>query len=296
MQGKFCYHGIGENLLRLESIMNNGIVSANKGKKIEGFSVNGSGHYNGSTNISVAIPHDDNSGALRVYILDGGISFYIKDVDFVLASNTRSDSGFADEGYVADSIEKKQIEGIIVNSNIRSKKISELSVIGKPGYGSIIPITESTVNQLKSCGININGNLGNLKKQLIDVIDNSEMDYFDREKKIEEIRNQIDRLLGEAVQELYNKKLKKDNATIMDVIHHYNPYELPILDENDVKNQCKGIKLQQQPYVTRERSMKTFRNRMERPNLENIDDLEGLFKMFDDLIRSMSKDGREVND
>lgn len=113
MKGKFCYHGIGENLLRYESIMNNGIVSANKGKKIEGFSVNSSGHYNGSNNISVAIPHDDNSGALRVYILDGGISFYIKDVDFVLASNTRSDSGFADEGYVVDSIEKNKLKELL---------------------------------------------------------------------------------------------------------------------------------------------------------------------------------------
>ena len=27
MKQKFCYHGIGENLLRYESIMNNGIVS-----------------------------------------------------------------------------------------------------------------------------------------------------------------------------------------------------------------------------------------------------------------------------
>lgn len=291
MKGKFCYHGIGENLLRYESIMNNGIVSANKGKKIEGFSVNSSGHYNGSNNISVAIPHDDNFGALRVYILDGGISFYIKDVDFVLASNTRSDSGFADEGYVVDSIEKKQIEGIIVNSNIRSKKISELSVIGKPGYGSIIPITESTVNQLRSRGININGTLESLEKQLIDVKDNVEMDFLDRKKKIEDLRNQIDVLLGEAVQELYNKKLQKDNATVMDVIHHYNHYKLPILDENDVKNQCNGIRLQQQPY-----SMSTFRNKMIRPTFKNIDDLESIFRIMDDLTHSISRDGRDIND
>ena len=87
MKQKFCYHGIGENLLRYESIMNNGIVSESEGTKIEGFSVNSSGHYNGKDNISVAIPHDDNYGALRVYILDGGISFYIKDVDYILAGN-----------------------------------------------------------------------------------------------------------------------------------------------------------------------------------------------------------------
>ena len=35
MSNGFCYHGIGENLLRYESIMNTGILSANKGNKIE---------------------------------------------------------------------------------------------------------------------------------------------------------------------------------------------------------------------------------------------------------------------
>lgn len=92
MKQKFCYHGIGENLLRYESIMNNGIVSESESTKIEGFSINGSGHYNGKDKISVAIPHDDNYGALKGYILDGGISFYIKDVDYILAGNTAHDS------------------------------------------------------------------------------------------------------------------------------------------------------------------------------------------------------------
>lgn len=166
-----------------------------------------------------------------------------------------------------------------------------MSVIGKPGYGSIIPITESTVNQLRSRGININGTLESLEKQLIDVKDNVEMDFLDRKKKIEDLRNQIDVLLGEAVQELYNKKLQKDNATVMDVIHHYNHYKLPILDENDVKNQCNGIRLQQQPY-----SMSTFRNKMIRPTFKNIDDLESIFRIMDDLTHSISRDGRDIND
>ena len=103
MKQRFCYHGIGENLLRYESIMNNGIVSEVEGTMIKGFSINGSGHYNGKKNISVAIPHDDNSGALRIYILNGGISFYIKDVDYILAGNTAHDSGFVDEGFVYKS-------------------------------------------------------------------------------------------------------------------------------------------------------------------------------------------------
>ncbi len=41
-----------------------------------------------------------------MYILDGGISFYIKDVDYILAGNTAHDSGFVDEGFVYKSIKK----------------------------------------------------------------------------------------------------------------------------------------------------------------------------------------------
>ena len=209
MKQKFCYHGIGENLLRYESIMNNGIVSESEGTKIEGFSVNSSGHYNGKDNISVAIPHDDNYGALRVYILDGGISFYIKDVDYILAGNTAHDSGFVDEGFVYKRIEKDNIAGIIINSETQSKSIKNCSVIGNPALGSIIPITEATIVLLKSNGIETSSAIKDLEVQLNRVIDDPQIGLFEKDKKVEKIRHQIDQLLGDAVQQFYNKKLGK---------------------------------------------------------------------------------------
>lgn len=245
MKQKFCYHGIGENLLRYESIMNNGIVSESEGTKIEGFSVNSSGHYNGKDNISVAIPHDDNYGALRVYILDGGISFYIKDVDYILAGNTAHDSGFVDEGFVYKSIKKDNIAGIIINSRTQSKSIRNCSVIGNPALGSIIPITESMIALLKSNGIETSSAIKDLEVQLNRVMDDKEVNFLEKDKKVEKIRYKIDQLLGEAVQQFYNKKLEKSDATLMDVIQHYNTNELPILNENDVRIQCKGIQIEQ---------------------------------------------------
>ena len=290
MKQKFCYHGIGENLLRYESIMNNGIVSEGEGTKIEGFSVNSSGHYNGKDNISVAIPHDDNYGALRVYILDGGISFYIKDVDYILAGNTAHDSGFVDEGFVYKSIKKDNIAGIIINSRTQSKSIRNCSVIGNPALGSIIPITESMIALLKSNRIETSSAIKDLEVQLNRVMDDKEVNFLEKDKKVEKIRYQIDQLLGEAVQQFYNKKLEKSDATLMDVIQHYNTNELPILNENDVRIQCKGIQIEQ-PI-----SRKSFERRMARPSQRNIDDIEATLMRLKKSTRLISKDWRDTND
>ena len=290
MKQKFCYHGIGENLLRYESIMNNGIVSESEGTKIEGFSFNSSGHYNGKDNISVAIPHDDNYGALRVYILDGGISFYIKDVDYILAGNTAHDSGFVDEGFLYKSIKKDNIAGIIINSRTQSKSIRNCSVIGNPALGSIIPITESMIALLKSNGIETSSAIKDLEVQLNRVMDDKEVNFLEKDKKVEKIRYQIDQLLGEAVQQFYNKKLEKSDATLMDVIQHYNTNELPILNENDVRIQCKGIQIEQ-PI-----SRKSFERRMARPSKRNIDDIETILMMLKKSTRLISKDWRDTND
>lgn len=290
MKQKFCYHGIGENLLRYESIMNNGIVSESEGTKIEGFSVNSSGHYNGKDNISVAIPHDDNYGALRVYILDGGISFYIKDVDYILSGNTAHDSGFVDEGFVYKSIKKDNIAGIIINSRTQSKSIRNCSVIGNPALGSIIPITESMIALLKSNGIETSSAIKDLEVQLNRVMDDKEENFLEKDKKVEKIRYKIDQLLGEAVQQFYNKKLEKSDATLMDVIQHYNTNELPILNENDVRIQCKGIQIEQ-PI-----SRKSFERRMARPSPRNIDDIEATLMKLKKSTRLISKDWRDTND
>ena len=290
MKQKFCYHGIGENLLRYESIMNNGIVSESEGTKIEGFSVNNSGHYNRKDNISVAIPHDDNYGALRVYILDGGISFYIKDVDYILSGNTAHDSGFVDEGFVYKSIKKDNIAGIIINSRTQSKSIRNCSVIGNQALGSIIPITESMIALLKSNGIETSSAIKDLEVQLNRVMDDKEVNFLEKDKKVEKIRYQIDQLLGEAVQQFYNKKLEKSDATLMDVIQHYNTNELPILNENDVRIQCKGIQIEQ-PI-----SRKSFERRMARPSPRNIDDIEATLMKLKKSTRLISKDWRDTND
>ena len=248
MSDVFCYHGIGENLLRYESIMNTGIFSANRGMQIDGFEVNGTGGYNGQNNISVAIPHEDNFGALRVYIMDGGISFYIRDVSYTLASETNHDSGYVDEAFVLDEIPKNRISGIIVNSNIRKKKISQLSILGNPAYGSIIPIAKTTLAVLAKIGIEGPNNFDELLNQINTTLEDESLDYSERKKKILQIKNKIDSELAKMVEVYYKTKLGKDDLDVMDVINQFNTLGLPILDENDVRKQCSGKQLPQRHF------------------------------------------------
>lgn len=242
----FCYHGIDENLLRYESIMNTGIVSQALGSEIDGFEINSLGHFNGRNRVSVVIPHDaddDFYSALKVYILDGGISFYIKGVDYIPSISTDNYSSFPDEGFVNLKIPKNNIAGIVVNSNIRSKQIRDLSVIGNPGTGSVIPIVQSTVSVLKKSGIDISQNLISLEDEFRELYSSSSLEFESKLQRMNQTTHQMDAILAQAVELYYKKKLSKENINVMDVIDYYNVGKLPIYDENDVKNQCKGCEL-----------------------------------------------------
>ena len=92
------------------------------------------------------------------------------------------------------------------------------------------------------------------------------------------------------MQQFYNKKLEKSDATLMDVIQHYNTNELLILNENDVRIQCKGIQIEQ-PI-----SRKSFERRMARPSQRNIDDIEATLMRLKKSTRLISKDWRDTND
>ena len=76
----------------------------------------------------------------------------------------------------------------------------------------------------------------------------------------------------------------------MDVIQHYNTNELPILNENDVRSQCKGIQIEQ-PI-----SRKSFERRMARPSQRNIDDIEATLMRLEKSTRLISKGWRDTND
>lgn len=144
-----------------------------------------------------------------------------------------------------DEIPKNQISGIIVNSNIRKKKISQLSILGESAYGSIIPIAKTTLAVLAKFRIEVPNNFDELLNQINTTLEDESLDSFAREKKILPIKNKIDSELAKMVESYYKTKLGKDDLDVMDVINQFNNLDLPILDENNVRKQCSEIQLPQ---------------------------------------------------
>lgn len=239
---KFCYHTCGYNLFRYVSIMKHGIVSAAKGKNsIKGFETNYEIPYNGEYMVSVAIPNEeyDNNdlySSLKTYILDanGGISFYIEDIDYNFAIFTHANSGFYDEGFVFGEIPKTHIKGIIINSSVGQTKISELPIIGRIALNSVVRNAYSIINLLNDLGINV-------PKDIYQVL--SQFNNAETNQKKETIIPEINRILSQCVEKYFQNILSKQDIVLIDVISYYNDLNLPIYNEEDVKKQCRGCLL-----------------------------------------------------
>ena len=232
---EFAYHGIGQNLLTFESIMQHGIVSgdyaARNGidytQRVKSF-------YDGLSFVSVALPHDTEGGNLKSDILNGGISFKTKPIDIEIP---RFGSVSPDVGYIPDCISLNQIDGIIVNSSLRTKKISELEPIGHNSYASCPDIAFNIFSKLKG-EVDFSSEQTANFQDLLDSY-NASISVFDIDNCYK-IKKQLNTFLSSAMERWYQQKLGKEDISVMDIVEHYNQEKFPIYDENDVKAQCVG--------------------------------------------------------
>ena len=225
----FAYHGCGENILEFASIMQNGIFSPIEAKKhgIKTFVENNNSYLDNV--VYLAHPHQENGGALQVYILDGGISFLVDDIDKNYSYEFDSYSGFKDEVFVKDSIPKSKIKGIVVNSKIKNKRISELSFLNYIAPEYIFANALSIYTFLQDNGVD---GLENILV-LINKLGKSDIKSYE---------DRINQLLAEKMDEYYQMLLSKKDITVMDIVKYYNDLNLPIYDEMDVEEQCRDYK------------------------------------------------------
>lgn len=238
----FCYHGIGTNLLRYESILKYGILTKDSGTSYTAFSVNSSQAFNGNNNISIVIPHEDTkSGAINIYVFNG-ISFLITNEEYSHAYYTNSYSGIFDEGYVDHPIPPSNLSGIIIPTHLKNKRISELSLLKDVGTNSVVPIAQSIINTLIENGVDPKSFTDT--QDLIACYDTINNDYnlsFDqRDQARDQLQIKLDTSLGQKLESYYQEQLGKQDITLIDVIDFYNQSHLPIYDENDVQEQCNG--------------------------------------------------------
>lgn len=270
----FCYHGVGENLLKFESIMRNGIVSQKMSEGIDGYTKQFDG-YNGSDRISVVIPHEADehwqkyiiqADALGMFILKGGISFKIENCPYTIAKDTEWGTDLEDEGFVSEQIPKENITGIIVSSNMRNKKISEFSFLGANKTEQAIPNVRKLMQYLIDQGVteerfegieNLIDEYESTKKARCELFDANDMGFTKKDVELREITVKMDKMIANGFEEFYKQKCNKSQVTVMDVVDLYNDRELPIYDENDVVQECKGIEIPSTEKIAEESSVES---------------------------------------
>lgn len=233
---KYCYHGIGENVMKIGSILENGLVSKKNSAGIESYSANNIG-YNGNNNVSVAINIPTGGyNAYRAYIWNGGVSFIIEDDSYVFSKHTRSDSGFENEAFINGRVESAKIKGILINDQLEHRSLSELDMIGDGGYMFVAPTALNIIQQLTKDNLQFE-QLEECKSCIehFDRISNDKtLDYFDKSKKQKELKESINRYLGSMVNQYYSKILGKNNPELIDVVRYHNKENLPILTTSQV--------------------------------------------------------------
>ncbi len=238
-----CFHGVGSDFFKLESILNNGILSAYSRKKQN---LNVSSNFygsNGSLWISVvdASMVSQNGDAYRRYI-QKGISLYCH-VQKFKEDNTNNISGYADtknkneyidEKYVFDRIEVEQIHSIFIPNEMVEKDVSELNyMICASVYNNINDTVNYYKNEMKKRGFfSIDDAQVN---KLLQIFINNAL-AFDELSPNDQIRNRdsysaecdiIKEKINIEVQKwfknFYSYILKKDlneKITVLDVVMH----------------------------------------------------------------------------
>lgn len=235
---KYCYHGISQNVMKIGSILENGIVAKNKSAGIESYSANNEG-YNGDKCVSVAVNipiSEDGYDAYRTYISNGGISFIIEDDNYIYSRHTSSNSGFENEGFIYGGVAPSEIKGILINDELEHKSISELNMLGESGTIFVGPSALNIIRQLTKDGSDYEqvDECRSLIEQYDTTANDDSLDPFDRMDKEDALKERINRCLGTMVSQHYSKLLGKENPELIDVVQYYNKDDLPILKTSQI--------------------------------------------------------------
>lgn len=236
-------HSIGNNLQRLEGILNKGILSFNNAKEIDAT-------Y--TKNYSISGQNDDYISCVKVgnidYALDRcaytlhtarGINFIIEDINYE-DNNKEYFIHHPDEVLVKDRIPVSNIKGIMIPQN---------KVINNLDYLEIIPLDVSRFDYLKNIISNylvfIIRHRGRVDmsyiNEILKEIKEINIAYKHEEnpdEKLEIYKDYIDALvelniyLSSATKVAFIRCLDRSNITLKDVINYLTDGRIPIYDFN----------------------------------------------------------------
>lgn len=244
--GKNLYlHGVGYDFLKLESILQNGILSKNMIREKGISSAKNYEGYNYEDYICVTSYGDQyysNNTSFDEHIKDK-ICFCMTDLDIIegaTASNYNVhnfdpkklsipiDRGvFSDERFVRDEIPMSKVKEIIIPKNILNVKISDLSYMNN-GFclNIIIDKTNYYIRAIEnSLGETIDHTLfqeciDNLKKNDTDCRNTDDKDINKYVKYVNSQLEIISKNIGILLENMYQKKIGIKNITVFDVVNN----------------------------------------------------------------------------
>ncbi len=240
-------HSIGFNLIRLESILTNGILSK---RKMEELGINYCTNYTGynlddtiSCMLFAYINPTVENNAYNKYAING-ITLIVEDVDYIYDLGERYINR-VDEVLVKDYIPTNNIKGIIIPSEYRDKYIYDLNylTLDSTSYINI----KSSVDMLNKY---LNNNKYYLDMDIVNeylyelAITNNAIyklkeqknykeneDYQDLVSNFHETVYDLDEYLRFEIAKYYTKKYKKIDITLLDIVNSIcEDKNIPIYD------------------------------------------------------------------
>jgi len=232
------FHGIGFDLIRLQRILDNGILSEEAASE-KGVDITRSyGGYNLSDSISVgespAVHKTYTFGVFRNYIANG-ISFVIDGVSAHKArKGSERDSGYIDEAFVTHSIPKEKITGIMVPEEMLDLPLSKIPVgLAKMGYGYIDNRCKKIIQDLEQeCDFTDDtSELENLIKRKAE-LEEFDLEYLEKDKQRKIIFDQMEEFMQTYIGKAYSKRLSKHNPTLRDVLAQQIPQGMSLYNSD----------------------------------------------------------------
>lgn len=241
----YYYHSIVDlNLVKLDLILNNGILSKNlinQNKLVNLFTHPGYDldSKNGNTHISLT-QYTDDCGfyspfhSFPQHTLISTSLLVNKNID--ISRDGERQSFFDDEIFCLDSILPDKIEGILLPEHLSNKQISEVNCL--PNHYTCY--SRTYINNWIGCMERYFGEMVQREEiktsfyQLWDILEKYDRPYEFIATGIKKQRGQYGKdlkdVLAENLQRLWSKKLKMDNPSYMDVILQINNNKLPVYE------------------------------------------------------------------
>lgn len=250
------FHGVGSDLLRMISILQNGILSKDEAENTRvKITRNNSHGYNLTDSISVAespsIHNTFTSECFDLYIRHG-ISFVIADeITYKAERDSNRDSKFKDEAFVKGKIEKDHIVGIMIPEDLLNSPIiyTRPGLVAKDDEGVYSNIRERCLHTIEKLELEtgyhsntliINELLTEIREielkadEYIEIMrgstknddgkfEEAHSNFYKNNSKAVRIARKIEEELGNLINEAFKRKFGKEDVTVKDVLKNYIP-------------------------------------------------------------------------